>query len=201
MKIHQMLFSLPLLAIGLNGPVWAVPAPKPTPKPTATPKPLAVPTASPTPQPVATPTAAHTAVSNLAPLALSLQGVGALSWGGGWLPDPGLMLGVEYNWDPHFGLFAGAAGFLQSSGFSSYVPLSLRYHHPLSPAQTLFGGVGGFVVYAPGAGLVPGALLEVGSEYRLNPHWSLSLSLDTGLSFGSALAFTTGLRGGLNFRP
>lgn len=189
MKIESLLLSLPLLAFCLNGPVCAAPAPKVPPTPAAT------------PQPAPSPAAALAALPKDSPLALSLQGLGALSWGGGWLPDPGLMLGVEYNWDPHFGLFAGAAGFLQSSGFSSYFPFSLRYHHPLSPSQSLFGGIGGFVVYAPGAGLVPGALLELGTEYSLSPHWSLNLTLDTGLSLGSAQAFTTGLRGGLNFRP
>ncbi len=186
MKNHLLLLSLALLTFCGTGAVLA--APKPTPKP------------SPQPTSTAQPEAPHQTVQP-PPLAISLQGLGALSWGSGWIPTPGLMLGLEYDWDPHWGVFAGASGFLQNNGFSTYLPLSLRYRQPLNPAQTLFAGAGGFLVLAPGAPLVPGALLEVGCEHKLDPHWALSLSIDTGLSFGTSMAFTTGLRGGLNFRP
>ncbi|PIQ28588.1 hypothetical protein COW36_12550 [bacterium (Candidatus Blackallbacteria) CG17_big_fil_post_rev_8_21_14_2_50_48_46] len=208
-----ILFSFVLVSLGQMGSFTLSPAAQAAkPKPSATPKPTSppvIPRMSPIPTPVpslAPPLAspAPRTVENPvleSELGFSLQVLEALPWGSGWTPGSGLMLGAEYDWQPQFGIFAGAGGFFQNNGLSLFFPLSLRYRIPLQTGMNLFSGLGGFVVYAPGVGFVPGALVELGSEYRLNAHWQLSLTLDTGISFGSGMAFTTGLRGGLNFRP
>lgn len=116
------------------------------------------------------------------PLGHSPAGGGGL--GLSWYPIPEAALHLEANIFPINGSMVG------------FIPLTVRYVHPVSQTWDVFAGGGAFASLASN-GNVLGLLAEAGAIWQFDPRWALELNADYGFPVTSGMTQTLGGRLGV----